>query len=316
MVRRAALTLAGFAIIAVAALGTTTVVTAAEAPSTVTIAAVGDIACKNPPATTARSASTTTSPARSHGATTTSSSCSATTSTSTASTRTSWRTTTCTSASCCRSRRRRRATTSTACVEGRRVLPLLRRPRAGAHGYYSFDLGAWHVISLDSTICPAGAECRPGPAVRVACRRSRSQRRPLHPRLLAPPALGPPEVPEGRLDGRLRVPAAANPCGTCSTPRAPTSCSRATTTTTRAGSRPTTGERRPRARHHPVHRRDRRAQPERLRGPPHPPGHLRPRPGEGVRAPAAELQPEGWSFRWISAPGQPDFLDEGVGTCH
>ena len=29
-----------------------------------------------------------------------------------------------------------------------------------------------------------------------------------------------------------------------------------------------------------------------------------------------ELGPEGWSFRWISAPGQPDFLDEGVGTCH
>lgn len=32
----------------------------------------------------------------------------------------------------------------------------------GADGYYSYDLGAWHVIALNSAICPAGTGCGPG----------------------------------------------------------------------------------------------------------------------------------------------------------
>jgi 3',5'-cyclic AMP phosphodiesterase CpdA len=29
-----------------------------------------------------------------------------------------------------------------------------------------------------------------------------------------------------------------------------------------------------------------------------------------------DLAPGGWDFRWISAPGQPSYVDEGSGTCH
>ena len=32
----------------------------------------------------------------------------------------------------------------------------------GPDGYYSYDLGAWHVIALNSAICPAGVGCGPG----------------------------------------------------------------------------------------------------------------------------------------------------------
>jgi hypothetical protein len=32
----------------------------------------------------------------------------------------------------------------------------------GPDGYYSYDLGAWHVIALNSAICPAGTGCGPG----------------------------------------------------------------------------------------------------------------------------------------------------------
>ena len=45
-----------------------------------------------------------------------------------------------------------------------RLLPVLRARAHGPGGYYSFDLGGWHVVSLDSTICGAGGvECMPGP---------------------------------------------------------------------------------------------------------------------------------------------------------
>ena len=32
----------------------------------------------------------------------------------------------------------------------------------GPGGFYSFDLGAWHLIALNSAICPAGVGCGPG----------------------------------------------------------------------------------------------------------------------------------------------------------
>jgi hypothetical protein len=32
----------------------------------------------------------------------------------------------------------------------------------GPGGYYSFDLGAWHVVALNSAICPAAVGCGPG----------------------------------------------------------------------------------------------------------------------------------------------------------
>ena len=39
----------------------------------------------------------------------------------------------------------------------------------GPDGYYSYDLGGWHIIALNSAICPAAVGLRTGrPAVRVA----------------------------------------------------------------------------------------------------------------------------------------------------
>lgn len=32
----------------------------------------------------------------------------------------------------------------------------------GANGYYSYDLGTWHVVALNSAICPAAKGCGPG----------------------------------------------------------------------------------------------------------------------------------------------------------
>ena len=32
----------------------------------------------------------------------------------------------------------------------------------GPGGYYSYDLGSWHVIALNSAVCPAGVGCGPG----------------------------------------------------------------------------------------------------------------------------------------------------------
>ena len=40
-------------------------------------------------------------------------------------------------------------------------------------GYYSYDLGSWHLVALNSAICPCGDGMRPRrPAVRVAAERS------------------------------------------------------------------------------------------------------------------------------------------------
>ena len=78
----------------------------------------------------------------------------------------------------------------------------------GPGGYYSYDLGAWHIVALNSAICPAITGCAPRPPTdRVAARGPRRERRALHPRVLAPSALRLAEVPERRLDRGLRVPA-------------------------------------------------------------------------------------------------------------
>ena len=77
-----------------------------------------------------------------------------------------------------RDRRRRRATSTTS---GRR--------RTAREGYYSFDLGAWHIVSLNSDICRDDPGCGPGTPQydwlasgpgreRTPCARSRSSTTP------------------------------------------------------------------------------------------------------------------------------------------
>ena len=127
------------------------------------IAAVGDIACKNPPGNNRQVASTTTSPPRSREATTTGSSRWATSSTSTGrytglrrQLRPLLRHAPADHGAGARQprvRHRRR----------RRLLPVLRRHRhTDPDGYYSYDLGGWHVVALNSAICPAVTGCGPG----------------------------------------------------------------------------------------------------------------------------------------------------------
>ena len=73
-------------------------------------------------------------------------------------------------------------------LAGRRpVLRLLRRLRraAGAVGYYSYNLGAWHIVSLNSNVAAPG-RLRPGA---VVARRPRGEPDAVHARVLAPSAL-------------------------------------------------------------------------------------------------------------------------------
>ena len=317
MVRRGVLTLAGFAILAVAALGTTTVVTAAEAPSTVTIAAVGDIACKNPPANN-RSV--------------------------------------CQYDDVARSIARRdydkllllgdiqyeyglyQDFVENYDVYFGELLPIT-APSPGNHEYgmssraagyfryfddlapaqyYSFDLGSWHVISLDSTICRAGGvECLAGSPqyewlaadleANVAHCTLAYWHHPRWDHLKYQNAdwTNDYELRRSEPLWNLLYDAGADLV--------------------------LSGHNHNYSRWFPA---DKRGNADRRGGITqfivgtggrnlNDFGNFHTRPDIFVRGQSKafghlqlELQPEGWSFRWISAPGQPDFLDEGVGSCH
>ena len=58
-----------------------------------------------------------------------------------------------------------------------------------ASGYYSFDIGAWHLIALNSNCASGGRLLDRQPAGAVAEERPGRAPQPVHARLLAPPAL-------------------------------------------------------------------------------------------------------------------------------
>ncbi len=102
-------------------------------------------------------------------------------------------------------------------------------------GYYSYDLGDWHIVVLNSECGEVGGcrgRVRPG---NVAARRPRGQQRHVHPRLLAPSPL---------LIGRADDLEHAWRCGTRCTPKARSSSSTAMRTSTNGSRR----SRRPRSR--------------------------------------------------------------------
>ena len=54
-------------------------------------------------------------------------------------------------------------------------------------GYYSYDLGGWHLVALNSAICPAATGCGPGdPQYEWLQQDLASRRRRVHARVLAP----------------------------------------------------------------------------------------------------------------------------------
>ena len=57
------------------------------------------------------------------------------------------------------------------------------------HGWYSYSLGAWHVIVLNSNCSEVGGCERDSPQARWLAGRPRGAPRPLHARVLAPPAV-------------------------------------------------------------------------------------------------------------------------------
>ena len=104
--------------------------------------------------------------------------------------------------------------------------------RPGGKGYYSFDLGAWHLIALNSQLHEAIA-ARAAPARRRTQLAAGRPRRPPD-----APARSPTGTSRGSPPaGTARQPRLRRRSGTPSTPRAPTSCSTATTTTTSASRR-------------------------------------------------------------------------------
>ena len=101
---------------------------------------------------------------------------------------------------------------------------------------YSFDLGAWHIISLDSTICGAGGlECLPGrPSTPGWLGTSRATTPSARSR--SGTTLGGTGSATRRRTGRRTTNSSERSrSGTCSTHTTRTSCSPATTTTTRDG---------------------------------------------------------------------------------
>ena len=117
--------------------------------------------------------------------------------------------------------------------------------------------------------------------------RPRGQRRDLHARVLAPSAVGSPQVPERGLDRRLRAPtdrAAVEPAVRARRRRGPRGPQPQLLTVVPCGRR---RHARSQPRHHAVRRGHRRPELERLRQLPHAPRHLRPRSVPGVRPPPA-----------------------------
>ncbi len=156
---------------------------------------------------------------------------------------------------------------------------------------YSFDLGAWHIISLDSTICGAGGlECLPGSPQHSWLARDLAEDDSLctlafwhHPRwdwLKYQNADWTEDFELLRSKPLWDLLYAHD---------ADLVLSGHNHNYSRWQPRGSAGRARPRPRDDPVRRRDRRPQPERLRQLPHPPGHLRPGPVEGVRLPRSPI---------------------------
>ena len=62
-------------------------------------------------------------------------------------------------------------------------------PPTWASGYYSFDIGTWHLIALNSNCAEIGGCCSGSPQETWLKSRPRRASQPVHARLLAPPAL-------------------------------------------------------------------------------------------------------------------------------
>ena len=145
--------------------------------------------------------------------------------------------------------------------KARGLLRVLRRPRRGPGraGYYSYDLGRWHLIALNSN-CSIVSAARPAPHRCGGCaptsrRTGRAARSPTGTTPASPPACT-------ATTRRWRR------CGARSTTPVPTSSSTATTTTTSAsGRRLRRGRRRCPPRDPRVRRRHRRPEPLPDRGP-------------------------------------------------
>jgi hypothetical protein len=188
-----------------------------------------------------------------------------------------------------------------------------------AHGgYYSFDLGSWHVISLDSTVCrAAGAECGPGSAQHEWLRGDLEASDAVctlaywhHPRFdwLKYQKADWAEDFELRRSEPLWNLLYANDADVVLSGHNH-NYSRWMPADTQGASDPDrgitqfivgTGGRN-------------------LNGF----GNFHTRPDIFVRGQSnafgflqLRLKPGGWDFRWISAPGQPSFVDRGTGTCH
>ncbi len=135
------------------------------------IAAVGDIACKNRPKQQPAGLPVRRRCRRDRARrTTTGSSSSATSSTRTAQVhRTSSTTTIVTSAGSSPSLSPCPATTTTAPRMPPATIGTSGRIGQEPDGYYSYDLGSWHIVAFNSAICPAATGCGPGdPQYRVA----------------------------------------------------------------------------------------------------------------------------------------------------
>ena len=118
-------------------------------------------------------------------------------------------------------------------------------------GYYSFDIGAWHLIALNSN-CGRVGGCGTGSPQEMWLKSDLAAHpEPVHARLLAPPAL--------ELRRRSATTPRRAPSGPTSTTPTPTSCSTATATTTTSATRPRPRRRARRRERHPrVHRQHRR----------------------------------------------------------
>ena len=96
----------------------------------------------------------------------------------------------------------------------------------GPEGYYSFDLGAWHVVSLNSDICRDDPGCGPGtPQYDWLAADLAGDRRRVHARLPAPPRVRLATLAAVRrsrrpaTERRIGEPRCTSTCGGCWTTR-------------------------------------------------------------------------------------------------